>query len=311
MLKGHHHISMITKSGVKNNEFYTKVLGLRRVMKTVNQDSPDMYHLFYGDRTGAPGTELTFFEIPMSGRTHRGTNAITKIGLLVPSIESLAYWEERLAANGVQTERNADYMGKEVVLFEDYEGLRFALFVHDNEPLQDHWAAWEQSPVDEAHRILGMGPIEITVREPERTIELLAAIFEYEVRDRKDNWTRIQTKAGKVYSELLIVEQDGPVERAGRGSIHHLAIRAKDVTQLNEWDAAIREKGYQTSGEVDRHFFQSVYFRDGNNILFELATDEPGFAKDGNMDELGMYLDLPPKLEPMRAEIEAALAPLD
>ena len=307
-LKGHHHISMITKNGQKNNEFYTKVLGLRRVMMTVNQDSPDMYHLFFGDKTGAPGTELTFFEIPMAGLTHRGTNAISKIGLLVPSKESFTYWIERFTELNVKHEI-MNYVGKEVLTFEDHEGLRFAMFSHDNAPLQDGWQAWEESIIPEEHRILGMGPIEITVREPEKTIALLQTIFNYTVVDQQENWTRIQTKAG-VFSELIIIKQDGIVERPGRGSVHHLALRAKDVKQLNEWDEAIRALGYQTSGEVDRHYFQSVYFRDENNILFELATDEPGFAKDGDYDNLGQKLDLPPKLEPHRETIVARLSPL-
>lgn len=308
-LKGHHHISMITKNGQRNNEFYTKVLGLRRVMMTVNQDSPDMYHLFFGDKTGAPGTELTFFEIPMAGLTHRGTNSISRIGLLIPSKDSFSYWIERFTALNVKHEMVENYVGKEVLTFEDHEGLRFAMFSHHHAPLQDRWQAWEGSNVPEEHRILGMGPIEITVREPKKTLGLLQAIFNYQVIEQQDHWTRIQTEGG-IFSEIILYEQDGPVERPGRGSVHHLALRAKDVEQLNQLDAAIRALGYHTSGEVDRHYFQSVYFRDDNNILFELATDTPGFAKNGDYDNLGQTLDLPPKLEPHREQIVARLAPL-
>lgn len=309
-LKGHHHISMITKNAQQNNRFYTEVLGLRRVMKTVNQDSPNMYHLFFGDKTGAPGTELTFFEIPMSGRTYRGTNSISRIGLLVPDYNSLLYWEERLTQHKVKHKGITFYAGQASLQFEDEEGLGFVLLNHKNGATPEKWQAWDGSDVAAQHRILGMGTIELTVREPQKTIDLLQAIFGYEIVKQKDRWTRIQTEEGGIFSEIILFEQDGPAEKPGRGSVHHLAVRAKDLAQLNAWDEAIRARGYQTSGEVDRHYFRSVYFRDDNNILFEIATDEPGFAKDGDYENLGQKLDLPPKLEGMRAEIEAGLAPL-
>ncbi len=310
MLKGHHHISMITKNAQKNNDFYTKVLGLRRVLMTVNQDAPDMYHLFFGDKTGAPGTELTFFEIPMSGMTHKGTNSISRIGLLVPSYDSLLYWEDRLNHFNVKNNGITFYAGKASLTFEDHEGLSFVLINHQQKEIPASWQAWDGSDVPIEHRILGMGTIELTVREPEKTINLLGAIFNYEVVEAKDRWTRIQTRDGGIFSEIILFQQDGPAERPGRGSVHHLAIRARDVVQLNEWDAAIRARGLVTSGEVDRHYFQSVYFRDENNILFEIATDEPGFVKDGNDEDLGTYLELPPKLVEKRAQIEANLTPI-
>lgn len=310
MVKGHHHISMITKNGQSNNDFYTKVLGLRRVMMTVNQDSPDMYHLFFGDKTGAPGTELTFFEIPMSGMTHRGTNSISRIGLFVPTLESIQYWVARFDELQVKHTGIGNYAGRNAVLFEDHEGLRMVLIEHDGSALPSAWEQWEDSPVPAEHRILGMGPIEITVLKPEKTIHLLEAVFQYKIVEETDEWTRIQTDEGGQYSEIVIVQQDGPSERPGRGSVHHLALRARDVKQLLEWDEAIYSQGILTSGEVDRHFFQSVYFRDGNGILFEIATDEPGFVKDGDLENLGKQLDLPPKLEPHRKEIEAKLTPI-
>lgn len=309
MTIGHHHISMITKNAQINNDFYTNVLGLRRVNYTVNQDSPNMYHLFYGDRTGAPGTELTFFEIPMVGRTQRGTNAITRIGLFVPSFGSLEYWEKRLAEHGVQTDGIGMYAGRAALEFEDSEGLRFVLLNNQNRDIPAGWAAWESSPVPEEHRILGMGPIEITVREPKKTIHLLQEVFGYEVMEEKGAMTRIQT-AGRDYSEIVIVQQDGAEERPGRGSIHHLAVRAKNTEELSAWNEKLLSMGYRTSGEVDRHYFESVYVRDENNILFEIATDAPGFTITGPIEELGTKLHLPPKFESRRAEIEAQLKPL-
>lgn len=300
---------MITKNAQVNNDFYTNVLGLRRVNYTVNQDSPNMYHLFYGDRTGAPGTELTFFEIPMVGRTQRGTNAITRIGLFVPSYSSLEYWEKRLAEKGIQTDGIGMYAGRAALEFEDHEGLRFVLLNNQNREVPAGWEAWQGSPVSAEHRILGMGPIEITVREPQKTIHLLKAVFDYEIVEEKGAMTRIQT-AGQDYSEIVILQQDGAEEKPGRGSIHHLAVRARDTSELTAWNEKLLSLGYQTSGEVDRHYFESVYVRDENNILFEIATDTPGFTITGSVEELGTKLHLPPKFERRRAEIEAHLKPL-
>lgn len=310
MTSGHHHISMITKNAQSNNEFYTNILGLRRVNYTVNQDSPNMYHLFYGDKTGAPGTELTFFEIPMVGRTQRGTNSISKIGLFVPSYQSLLYWEERLASIGIQTDGIGIYAGRAALQFEDNEGLQFVLLNHQNREIPADWQAWDGSDVNIEHRILGMGPIELTVRKPEKTIELLKEVFCYEVVEEKAEYIKIQTAKGKEFSELIIVQKDGEVERAGRGSIHHLAFRAEDEKQLQFWNEKLQSLGFDTSGQVDRHYFQSVYVRDHNNILFEIATDKPGFTITGPEESLGQVLHLPPKLSAKREEIEAMLKPL-
>lgn len=311
MTNGHHHISMITKNAQENNKFYTHVLGLRRVNYTVNQDSPNMYHLFYGDKTGAPGTELTFFEIPMAGRTQRGTNAISRIGLFVSTYQSLEYWEERLTAKGIETDSIGIYAGRAALQFEDHEGLQFILLNHKNDEIPSTWQAWDGSDVPVEHRILGMGPIEITVRYPEKTIELLKEVFGYEVIERKESYIKIQTAIGKEFSEIVIIQKDGQVERAGRGSIHHLAFRAKDEKQLLLWNEKLESLGYITSGKVDRHYFQSVYVRDQNNILFEIATDEPGFTITGLENNLGQSLHLPPKLASKREEIEALLKPIE
>ena len=308
---GHHHISMITKNAQQNNEFYTKVLGLRRVNITVNQDSPNMYHLFYGDKIGAPGTELTFFEIPMVGRTQRGTNAITQIGLFVPSFQSLEYWENRLDEFGITTDGIGRYAGRAALQFEDREGLRIALVNIQNDECPKQWVAWDNGDVAFEHRILGMGPIELTVRTPEKTIAFVRELFGYEIVEEKQNVTRLQTAEGGVFSELVVVEKDGAEERPGRGSIHHVALRATTIDQLHMWQQKLAAMGYANSGEVDRHYFRSLYVRDDNNILFEIATDEPGYLAYFNEADLGKTLHLPPKLEARREEIEAMLEPLE
>lgn len=310
-IPGHHHISMITKNAQENNAFYQKVLGLRRVKKTVNQDSPSMYHLFYGDLTGSAGTELSFFEITNSGSTVRGTNAITKIGLLVPSSESLVYWKQRFEEFNVKHEEITTYAGREALPFEDSEGLRLVLLNNNGEEVPDFWASWEESTVDQSHRILGMGTTEITVRYLERTVKTLTELFGYVEIARGEKEVIVQSVEGQAFGEILIQQLEAPSEKPGRGSIHHLAIRVKNEEELRYWDDQVKARGFASSGVVDRYYFHSLYFRDGNGILFEIATDGPGFTRDSTVEELGKGLDLPPFLEEKRAEIEANLQPID
>ncbi|QDP99096.1 ring-cleaving dioxygenase [Lysinibacillus fusiformis] len=310
-LSGHHHISMLTKNGKRNNDFYTKILGLRRVKKTVNQDSPSMYHLFYGDLTGAAGTELTFFEMPVAGRTVRGTNAITCIGLLVPSYDSLVFWKKRFELLEVQHSEIMTYAGKDALSFEDHEGLRMVLINHHNQETPADWQVWESSEIPVEHRILGMGTVEITVRYLSRTVKLLQELFHYTVVTENDKEVRLQSIEGETLGEVIVKELEGPSEKPGRGSIHHLALRVATVEELQQWDALIKARGLESTGVVDRYYFQSLYFRDRNGILFEMATDGPGFTVDSSVEDLGKGLDLPPFLEGKRAEIEAILEPLE
>lgn len=310
-ISGHHHISMLTKNGKMNNDFYTNVLGLRRVKKTVNQDSPSMYHLFYGDLTGSAGTELSFFEMPVAGRTVRGTNAITRIGLLVPSYESLVYWQSRFVLLDVKHSEITTYAGKDALFFEDHEGLRFVLLHQEELIIPEHWQAWPSSTVLEQHRILGMGTVEITVRYLKRTVNLLAELFGYSIVEETEKHARLQSVAGESLGEIVVIEQEGPSEKPGRGSIHHLALRVDTKEELEKWDELVKERGLVSSGVIDRYYFHSLYFRDRNGILFEMATDGPGFTVDSTIEDLGKKLDLPPFLEEKRADIEAILEPLD
>lgn len=309
-IPGHHHISMITKNAKENNYFYRHVLGLRRVKMTVNQDDPSMYHLFYGDKTGSPGTELSFFEIPLVGRTHRGTNAITQIGLLVPSEESLLYWKKRLEEYGVQHGDLTTYANRSALHFEDAEGLRMVLLVSNGEKVE-HWETWDKSNVPVEHQIQGMGSVEITVRRLDKLARLLTEIFGYKEVSRTEDEVIFQSVQGEVFGEIVVKYLEGPVEKPGRGSIHHLAIRVKNEEELLYWDEQVRRRGFQSSGVVDRFYFKSLYFRESNGILFEIATDGPGFMVDGEIETLGENLDLPPFLEGRRQEIEANLKPIE
>ncbi|MBS4201609.1 ring-cleaving dioxygenase [Bacillus sp. FJAT-49732] len=310
-IPGHHHISMITKDAKINNYFYQKVLGLRRVKKTVNQDDPSMYHLFYGDLTGSAGTELSFFEMPYVGRTHRGTNAITQIGLLVPSFESLEFWKKRFELMNVKHSDITKYAGRDALHFEDSEGLRMVLLNNNGEYVPEYWSAWKDSVIEEEHRILGMGTVELTVRHLEKTARTLRDMFGYIEVSRSDSEAIYQSIEGQSFGEIIIKQQDGEREKPGRGSIHHLAIRVKNEEELRFWEGVVKERGFHSTGIVDRFYFKSLYFRESNGILFEIATDGPGFTADSTVEELGKALDLPPFLEERRAEIEAKLAPID
>lgn len=310
-IPGHHHISMITKDVSQNNHFYRDVLGLRRVKITVNQDDPSMYHLFYGDQTGSPGTELSFFEIPMVGKTYRGTNAITKIGLLVPTESSLSYWKERFEQYGVEHSEITTYANHPALHFEDAEGLRMVLLVSNGAKL-DHWETWEKSDVPAEHQIQGMGSVEITVRRLGKLANTLTDLFGYTEISRTEDEAIFQSIEGEVFGEIVVKSLDGPSEKPGRGSIHHLAIRVKNDEELIFWEQQVRARGFQQTGIVDRYYFKSLYFRESNGILFELATDGPGFTVDGDdIETLGEKLVLPPFLEERRAEIEKVLKPIE
>ncbi|HDR6315041.1 TPA: ring-cleaving dioxygenase [Bacillus thuringiensis] len=309
-IKGHHHISMVTKNGSENNHFYKNVLGLRRVKMTVNQDDPSMYHLFYGDKTGSPGTELSFFEMPLVGKTYRGTNAITRIGLLVPSEESLHYWKERFEKFGVKHSEMTTYANRPALQFEDAEGLRLVLLVSNGEKVE-HWETWEKSEVPAKHQIQGMGSVEMTVRRLDKLASTLTDIFGYTEISRSDEEAIFQSIKGEAFGEIVVKYLDGPTEKPGRGSIHHLAIRVKNDAELAYWEEQVIQKGFHSSGIIDRFYFKSLYFRESNGILFEIATDGPGFTVDGDVEHLGEKLDLPPFLEDQRAEIEAKLAPIE
>lgn len=307
---GHHHISMLTKNVQENNNFYNKVLGMRRVKVTVNQDDPSMYHLFYGDKNGKPGTELSFFEMPMAGNTHRGTNAITRIGLFVRGESSLSYWQKRFDEHGVAHSDVEIYGRRKSILFEDGDGLRLALQVVDND-MVSKFDSWDDSSVPEEYQIMSMGTVEITVRKILKMERTLTTLFDY-VKVSEDQNERLYRPSGSDgHSEILVKFEDGDRERPGRGSVHHLAINVEDEDTLHYWNEKVKERGFRTTGVVDRHFFKSLYFRESNGIMFEIATNGPGLVNTRPGIEAGEKLDLPPFMEADRAEIEMKLSPLD
>lgn len=316
-LKGIHHVSAITANALDNFTFYTKVLGLRLVKKTVNQDDTSVYHLFYADERGNPGTDLTFFEIPRAGRTYPGTNSITSTSLRVSDDQALQYWKGRFEQLHVDHDDIQVVNGRSTLSFRDKEGQRLVLISDENNRGVSGGKPWEKSPVPIENGIIGLGPVELTVSRPDRTANILTDLMGFReiagyVRQNDQKEVRVfETGEGGTGAEIhLIEDNDSSRERPGRGSVHHVAFRVEDEEELNKWVQLLKESHLPNSGFVERYYFRSLYFREPNGILFELATDGPGFEGDEDFEHLGENLALPPYFEPQRDEIEAKLKPL-
>lgn len=319
ILKGIHHLSAYTADAKANYQFYTEVLGMRLIKKTVNQDTPTMYHLFYGDEVGNPGTELTFFEIPNAGSTYRGTNSISNTSLRVPNDEALNYWQKRFEKLGVSHGEITEKAGHQVLPFEDPEGQRLALISDANNSGVPAGVPWDNGPVPTEYSIVGLGPIQLTVATGIATASILTNIMGYQQTRRypsemahQPDILVFETGEGGNGSEIHLEERsDLPVERPGRGSVHHVAFRVEDDEELRRWVQRLTKARLGNSGFVDRYYFSSLYFKEPNGIVFELATDGPGFTTDEPLETLGESLALPPFLESQRESIEAKLKPLD
>jgi glyoxalase family protein len=316
-LTGIHHLTAISAKPRDNLAFYTGLLGMRLVKKTVNQDDVSAYHLFYADGKANPGTDLTFFDFPAAPE-RRGTNSISTTSLRVAGEKSIGFWRDRLKKAGARAGEVAEVDGRLTLPFEDGEGQRLVL-------IDDGGAGpsspWEKSPVPVEHQIRGLGPIVLSVHDAARTAVVLTAVMNmrharsYAAPDAQGEVQgEVQVFAmgqGGPAAELHVIEQKGlPMARQGAGGVHHVAFRTPDEAQYHAWTQRLRELRIPNSGEVDRFYFRSLYFREPNGILFEIATDGPGFATDEPMEVLGEKLALPSFLEPRRAEIEAGLKPI-
>ncbi len=312
-LTGIHHLTAITANAPENLRFYTQTLGLRLVKKTVNQDDTSAYHLFYADGEATPGTDLTFFDWPV-GPERRGTHSISRTGLRVGSKASLDWWKARFAELGVKSGDVIEVGGFDSLDFEDGEGQRFRL-INDGGAGSSH--PWDKSPVPAEHQIRGLGPITMSVPDITNTEAILLNVMnmrQVKTYSSPDGIGHVHVFAmgeGGPAAELHVaVQPDLPVARQGAGAVHHVAFRAPDVQQLHEWTERLKGFRMPSSGEVERYYFRSLYFREPNGILFEIATDGPGFTVDEPLETLGEGLSLPPFLEGKRASIEAGLKPL-
>lgn len=315
-LKGVHHVSAITRDAKRNYEFYTNVLGLRLVKKTVNQDDTSVYHLFYADERGNPGTDLTFFEIPNAGRTYPGTNSISTTSLRVKNDDAINYWKNRLETFQVEHDEVANESGRASLAFRDFEGQRLMLVSDENNVGIPGGKPWDKSPVPVEYGIVGLGPVYLTVSKLENSTQILTKVLGFREKNKYtlggNEVTIFETGEGGTGAEIHMQERsDIPVERPGRGSVHHVAFRVENEEELRKWVSYLKELRIPSSGFVERYYFKSLYFREPNGILYELATDGPGFEGDEDFEHLGERLALPPYFESQRESIEARLKPLN
>jgi len=296
-LEGIHHITAITGDAPRNLDFYTRVLGLRLAAKTVNQDDPSVYHLFYADEQGRAGSDITFFEYPGAPRGRTGPGMVHTIVWRVAGPEAIDFWEQRLGAEGVATEREGD-----VLRFADPEGLGHELAVNAtaDEPLSA-----EHPEVPAEHALQGFDAVRAYSFNPDATGALLERLLGAE-QAGGDAWELRGERRGGRYRL-----DPAPDERGlqGAGTVHHVAF-GTTVAEHPEWFERIQRAGVHSSPVIDRHYFHSIYFREPGGVLFEIADDGPGFTVDVPLEELGSKVILPPKLEPQRAQIEALLTPL-
>ena len=312
---GIHHVTAVTANARENHQFYTHVLGMRLVKKTVNQDDVSAYHLFYADAQGSPGSDLTFFDWAHTPRQRHGNNSISRTGLRVGGEASLHWWIARFEQLKIAHSPILERGGRSVVDFQDGEGQQLTLFEDGN---AGESFPWSGSPVPPSHQIRGLGPVTITVPELESTSGVLTQVLgmrptsKYADPDQKGFTIQVyEIGPGGAAAELHVrVRPDLAPYRPGAGGVHHVAFRVPNEETYHAWTRRLKDLRIPNSGEVDRYYFKSLYFREPNHILFELATDGPGFAVDENISDLGNSLVLPPFLESRRAEIEANLKPL-
>lgn len=317
-LTGLHHLTAITADAPGNRRFYTDTLGLRLVKKTVNQDDTSAYHLFYADGVASPGTDLTFFDWPV-GRERRGTHSISRTGLRVADEASLGWWKDRLDAQGLAVGEIGEIDGRATLDFEDPEGQRLRLTDDGGGGPAN---PWDRSPVPAEHQIRGLGPVTISVPKLAPTAALLTRVLgmsELRAYPSPDGVGEVrvfgmgeggQGAAGPAAELHVAVQPTLPVAAQGAGAVHHVAFRTPDVEAMREWTRHLASAGVPTSGEVERYYFRSLYFREPGGNLFEIATDGPGFAVDEPLESLGERLSLPPFLESRRESIEAKLEPI-
>jgi len=307
-IAGIHHVTCIAGDAQENLDFYTGVLGMRMVKKSVNQDAPDTYHLFFADAEGHPGADLTFFPWPKMPAGKPGTGLAMEVSLAIPA-GSLAFWSDRLRSHDVNVRPAESRFGERLLPFTDPHGLQVAL-VETSDARE--FTPWEKSPVKAAQQILGLHAVRLWERDLGETSAFLTGTLGFRAAGEENGWHRFAVGRGGSGAHLDVRELPNQGRGAwGVGAIHHVAWRVPDddaQLAVRERVAAARRRPTEV---IDRFWFRSVYFLEPGGVLFEIATDGPGFTADEDAATLGEKLVLPPWLEPQRQEIEAALAPLD
>jgi len=307
-IQGLHHITAVASDPQANLDFYVGILGQRLVKTTVNFDDPGTYHLFYGDNTGTPGTAMTFFPWRGMHRGRLGAGETSAAAYALPK-GSLSWWLDYLSANHVTISSTGKRFGETVVTFPDPDGMMIELVATDDPSTIEHW---EDGPIPAEHALRGFHSVTLLLNDIEATASVLVDKLGYEFVGQEDNRYRYKGASADrgLYIDLLHVPSAGR-GAFGAGSIHHIAFRTVDDEEQLEYLTHLRASGLQVTPVQDRQYFHSIYFREPGCVLFEVATDEPGFTSDETVEELGSTLKLPAWYEAQRAQIEAKLPAID
>ncbi|WP_114751573.1 ring-cleaving dioxygenase [Pleomorphovibrio marinus] len=302
LITGIHHITAIASDPQKNIDFYTEVLGLRLVKKTINFDAPDVYHFYFGDEVGSPGTILTFFPFKGARRGQKGIGEATHTAFSVPE-DSLEFWKMRINRFGFPVSDIQERFGQQLMRFEDHDGMGIELITSSD----DERKGWSNGDVGTDEAIRGFHSTTLNLRDKAPTEELLLASLDYQWIGEENGRFRYGTK-GKAGDILdILIQQPNTRSMQSAGSVHHIAFRTANEESQLEVQQKLMESGQMVTEVKDRNYFKSIYFREPGGVLFEVATDEPGFAIDETVEELGTTLRLPEWAEPNRVEIEQKL----
>lgn len=303
-IPGIHHVTAVGSDPARNAQFYTDSLGLRLVKRSVNQDDTSVYHLFYGDHSGSPGTSMTVFPYPNARPGRVGNGQASAVAFLIPG-DAVDYWVDRLDAEGVDADEPRERFGDVVIPFRDPDGLPLELVARADAPAGDPPAG----PVPADRAIRGFFGVTLSLADPERTATLLETMG-FEAAGSEGDRQRYVADGDLGYVVDVVADPDAPSGRPGAGTVHHVAFQVTQESQP-EWRQTLTDHGLRPTEIIDRKWFESVYTRTTGGVLFEYATEEPGYTVDEDLDHLGERLVLPERLEKRRGDIEAALPPLD
>ena len=305
-IPGIHHVTCITADVQKCVDFYVGVLGLRFIKKSINQDMPDTYHIYFGDYVGTPGTAMTFFGWPTWPKQRAGSGQVTTVSFQVPE-GSLGFWSNRMKDLGVD-HRMVSTFDSDVLTFRDVDGIQLELVANASD---DRWQPWKDGPVDQQHAIRGFHSVTMTLAEVGATFNLLTSVMGFRVAAEEGPRTRFETGAGGPHATVDVIEApEGPEGEETVGSVHHVAWRTPDAAAQTEWRGALLTAGRNVTPVIDRWYFKSIYFREPGGVLFEIATDGPGFAVDESPEKLGTTLSLPPWFQVRRDRLDEILPPI-
>jgi len=303
-IHGIHHVTAIAGDPQRNLDFYTTVLGLRLVKLTVNFDDPETYHFYFGNEDGTPGSILTFFPWPHARKGTVGSGQVTAVTFAIPP-GSGAYWRSRLLELGVSVAEGGERFGEAVLTFRDPDGLRLELVETSR---ASSIAAWKKGPVDAQHAIRGFHSATLSEEGYEQTARLLTETMGFTLGGQEDNRFRYYAPGrGDAATVDVLCTPDGAAGRLGTGTVHHIAWRTPDDAQQIAWRSELAKRGYNVTPVIDRTYFHSIYYREPGGVLFEIATEPPGFAIDEPKDHLGQHLMLPPQYESSRSTLEQVL----